>query len=281
MIRSGIYFFCIMLCLMCAVASSADRSIQSIETRPGVALSYLIHTPDTPAKGVLILFCGSTGEGDFSGSGSDVSLSDNFLARTSPDFVKNGFAIVIVGVPSDHLSRMSDSFRTSSEHTADIQKLVQVLAEKKLGPIYLVGTSRGTLSAAYLATSLKDDRVKGLILTSSLDSVGSLPLKTVTIPVLIIHHVHDDCFTTTYGAAHSLTGRFVSSPRVNFVTVSGGSAGVGSYSATGKKKGPDMGISANPCKALSHHGFLGVEGPVVTLITDWLEGKSIPQSIGD
>ena len=42
-----------------------------------------------------------------------------------------------------------------------------------------------------------------------------------------------------------------------------------------------MGIGSDPCKALSHHGFLGVEGPVVNLISDWLEGKPIPQDIGD
>jgi len=264
-----------------AVASSTDRSIQSIETRPGVTLSYLIDTPDIPAKGVLLLFCGSTGEGHFSGSGSDVSLTNNFLARTSPDFVKKGFAIVIVGVPSDHSSGMNDSFRTSPEHTADIQKLVQVLVEKKLGPIYLIGTSRGTLSAAYLATSLKDDRVKGLVLTSSLDTVGTLPLKAVTVPVLIIHHVNDGCQATTYAAAHSLMDRFDKSPRVNFVAVSGGSAGTGSGNVTGKKRGRSMGANADPCGALSNHGFLGVEAPVVNVITDWLEGKPIQKNVGD
>ena len=264
-----------------AVVSSTDRSIQSIETRPGVTLSYLIHTPDTPAKGVLLLFCGSTGEGHFSGSGSDVFLSNNFLARTSPDFVEKGFAIVIVGVPSDHSSGMNDSFRTSPEHTADIQRLVQVLVEKKLGPIYLIGTSRGTLSAAYLATSLKNDRLKGLVLTSSLDTVGTLPLKTVTVPVLIVHHVNDSCQTTTYAAAHSLIDRFVKSPHVDFVAVSGGSAGSGSGTVTGKRRGHGMGAEADPCGALSNHGFLGVEVPVVNVITDWLEGRPIQKNVGD
>ena len=182
--------------LVSAVDSFAGRSIQTIqaiETRPGVTVSYLFHTPDVPAKGVLILFGGGTGEGHFAGSGTDVSLSDNFLARTSADFVKKGYAIALVGVPSDHQGAMLDSFRTSPEHTADIQKLVQVLAKKNLGPIYIVGTGRGTLSAAYLATSIHDEQVKGLVLTSSLSAVGSLPLQTVTIPVLIVHHGHDDC----------------------------------------------------------------------------------------
>lgn len=264
--------------LIFAVDSRAERSVQTIETRPGVTLSYLLHTPDVPVKGVLILFGGGTGEGHFAGSGTDVSLSDNFLARTSPDFVKKGYAIALVGVPSDHQSGMLDSFRTSPEHTADIQKLVQVLAKKNLGPIYLVGTSRGTLSAAYLATSIHDEQLKGLVLTSSLSAVGSLPLKTVTIPVLIVHHGHDDCHSTPYEAAYSLKHSFVRSQKVDFVAVNGGSAGVGYYEGRGRRKG---GGSSDPCKALSHHGFLGVEEQVVDLIADWLEGKSIPAVVGD
>jgi len=54
----------------------------------------MLHTPDAPAKGVLILFGGLTGEGYFAGSGSDISSSNNFLARTSAEFVtvKGGVA---------------------------------------------------------------------------------------------------------------------------------------------------------------------------------------------
>src|ERR1700690_3019937 len=267
--------------LIFAVDSFAERSVQTIETRPGVTLSYLLDTPDVTAKGVLILFCGGTGEGHFAGSGTDVSLSDNFLARTSPDFVKKGFAIALVGVPSDHQSGMLDSFRTSPEHTADIQKLVQVLVKKNLGPIFLVGTSRGTLSAAYLATSIHDEQVRGLVLTSSLSAVGSLPLQTVTIPVLIVHHGHDDCHSTPYEAAYSLKHSFVKSPKVDFVSVNGGAAGVGYYEGRGKKRKGGGGSGSDPCKALSHHGFLGVEEHVVDVITDWMEGKSIPEVVGE
>lgn len=264
--------------LMFAADSPAERSVQTIETRPGVTLSYLLHTPDVPAKGVLILFGGSTGEGHFAGSGTNVSLSNNFLARTSPDFVKRGLAIALVGVPSDHPSGMIDSFRTSPDHTADIESLVQVLAKKNLAPIYLVGTSRGTISAAYLATSINDEKVKGLILTSSMSAVGSLSLKMVTMPVLIIHHGHDDCQGTPYEAAYSLKHNFVKSSKVDFVTVKGGSAGVGYNADMGKKKG---GLGADSCKPLSHHGFLGVEQNVVDVIADWLEGKHIPEVVGD
>jgi len=38
--------------LMFAVDSFAGRSVQTIETRPGVTLSYLLDTPDVTAKGV-------------------------------------------------------------------------------------------------------------------------------------------------------------------------------------------------------------------------------------
>jgi hypothetical protein len=55
------------------------------------------------------------------------------------------------------------------------------------------------------------------------------------IPVLIVHHGHDDCLSTPYEAAYSLKQSFVKSPKVDFVAVNGGSAGVGYYEGRGKR----------------------------------------------
>ncbi len=278
MTRRLIFTICTVI-LFCCNYSFAEQSIQSIETRPGVTLTYMIHTPGSPTKGTLVLFGGSTGEGHFGASSDGIKLSDNFLARTSPDFVKRGYTIVLVGVPSDNPSGMTDSFRISQQHTADIQKLVRVIAEKFPAPIYIVGTSRGTLSAAHVAISVNDGHIKGLILTSSLESVGLLPLKRLTMPVLIIHHGQDDCHSTPYSAAYALKKSCSNSSRVNFVTVKGGSPGVGYYAAQGRKK--NDGFGADPCKALSCHGFLGVEKYVVEVISDWLDGRPIPEVVGE
>src|SRR5271157_3085966 len=159
--------------------AEADQSIQKIETRPGVTIKFLLHTPETASKGTLLLFPGSHGEGHFSVHNGQITLSSNFLVRTSPLFVQKGFAVAIIDVPSDQENGMSDSFRRSPEHAQDIKKIIEFLKEKKLDPFYLVGTSRGTISAAYLAGVLKDEALKGVVLTSTMGTqfVGGLPLE--------------------------------------------------------------------------------------------------------
>ncbi len=66
---------------------------------------------------------------------------------------------------------MTDTFRNSPKHAQDIEKAIEFLAGQGLQPVYLVGTSRGTLSVAYLGIALKDERIKGIVLTSSLPGI--------------------------------------------------------------------------------------------------------------
>ncbi len=148
--------------------AEAEQSIQKIETRPGVTVRVMIQTPETAPKGTLLIFPGSYGKGQFSVHNGHITLGANFLVRTSPVFVKKGFIVAIVDVPSDHEDGMSDNFRESSEHAQDIRKIIESLKEKKLDSFFLVGTSRGTISVAYLATVLKDEALKGVVLTSTM-----------------------------------------------------------------------------------------------------------------
>jgi len=184
--------------------------------------------------------------------------------RTSPQLVQAGYAVAIVDVPSDQTSGMSPGFRNSPQHVQDIAKLIDFLDGQGLKPIYLVGTSMGTLSVAYLGMELRDPRIKGLVLTSTVtDLVGGLRLNRISSPVLLVHHRDDGCHRCPFPEAQQLITKLSGSPKVDFVEVQGGDP-------------PRSG----PCKALSHHGFLGVENPVVQVITAWAGGKSIPAKAG-
>jgi hypothetical protein len=52
---------------------------------------------------------------------------------------------------------------------------------------------------------------------------------------------------------------------VDFVEVSGGESGM--VGGMRQKK------NSSACSALTHHGFLGIENKVVTIITDWLSQR--------
>ena len=211
------------------------------------------------------MFPGGEGANHFQVKKGQIKLGINFLVRTSPDFVARGLAAAIVDVPSDQSWGMSDAFRTSHKHELDIRAVIDFLSDQGLNPIFLVGTSRGTLSVAYLGTILEDKRIEGMVLTSSLGGsrfLEGFPLNKIPYPVLIVHHLHDECKVSQFLGAKELISKFSQSPNVDFVEVQGG-------------KSPQSG----PCQPLSYHGFWGMEKPVVDVITNWIFGNPIPRKI--
>lgn len=251
--------------LLVAVSALAGQEIKSVATRQGVTTKVLLNIPATPPKAVLIMFPGGDGANMFREKDGQVHLGRNFLVRTSPKFVAQGLAVAIVDAPSDQPNGMSAGFRNSPEHTQDIRKVIDFMDAQGFKPLYLVGTSRGTLSVAYLGTELQDSRIKGLVLTSTIgQSVGGLPLSRIKVPVLLVHHRDDGCKVCPFQEAVGLKSKLSGSPRVDFVEVQGGDP-------------PQSG----PCQAMSHHGFLGREDQVVQVIADWISGKPVPAQIGN
>lgn len=235
----------------------------SLPTRPGVQQRILLGEPQPKNRGAMILFPGHEGNDHFSETKEGFSLSDNFLVRSSHLFAIEGFTVAIVDVPSDHSMGMPNSFRTSPEHARDIGEVVSFLAGQGYGRLFLVGTSRGTLSVAYLATVLRNDHIKGIVLTASYDEVGGLSLGTISYPALFVHHRDDSCYVTPYTTARQHYDLMTSSPKKHFLTVAGG----------------DRAIS-QPCRAASAHGFLGKEREVVQAIAKWASGGAVPADIG-
>lgn len=239
------------------------QAVVTVPTRPGVQQRLLMIQPEGKSKGILILFPGGDGAGHFKESDRGFQLSNNFLVRSSHLFALEGFTAAILDAPSDRPSGMSDGFRTSPEHLRDVRAVVNFFAQNYRQPLFLVGTSRGTLSAAYVATALEEASVGGVVLTSTYEQIGSLPLERIRYPLLFVHHREDGCQVTPYGKARDLYQRMISNKKKDFVTVIGGDR-----------------PQSKPCEALSYHGFLGKENEVVRAIADWLSGKAIFATIG-
>jgi len=70
----------------------------------------------------------------------------------------------------------------------------------------------------------------------------------------------------------------IGSSKVDFIVVYGGSSPEDSLSLSGKRAAKVM---VNPCKAMSHHGYIGIEQKAVNAITDWLSGKPVPSEVGE
>jgi len=256
-------------CLAIAVLAAPSRaavgafSILTVATRPGVTVRVAVGAPTGHPAGVLVMFPGSYGAGHFRESGGAVILGGNFLVRTAPQYLARGWAVAIVDVPSDHPTGMSDDFRASAAHAADVRKIVETLAAQSLAPAYLVGTSAGTTSVAYLGTVFTDGSINGIVLTSTMRTVAGFPLARINVPVLIVHHQADACRVTPPGAAERLPRLLTGAPKVTFVWVRGGTTPM-----------------STPCEAFAEHGFIGVESQVVDVIARWAAGEDVPPAVG-
>lgn len=229
----------------------------TLDTRPRITTRVLLMTPKASPMGVLILFPG--GPGNFTGRSKTGEVWD-FLVRSSDLFVERGFVVAIVDVPSDQRGRMSVGFRRSKEHVEDIKKILDFLHQRWMSPIFLIGQSLGALSVGHLALSLNDNRISGIILTSSSRGALTMPLENIDVPVLFVHHRDDGCVPFNY--ALTVRGGMIRSPKAQLIEVLGG----------------DPPASA-PCEPWSPHGFLGKEREVVNAITEWILGRPVPDKI--
>jgi pimeloyl-ACP methyl ester carboxylesterase len=256
-----------------ASAPASAQEIVSVPTRPGVTVRVLLVAPAGEPSAALLMLPGGFGNNHFRESDGKVVPGGNFLVRTARHFAARGLLVAVIDTPSDQPKGMDDAFRMGKAHVEDVTKVLQALEARSPAPIYLAGTSRGTLSAAYLAASLKDPRVKGLVLTTSLGDAGrgrnravtvyDAPLKRITMPVLVVHHQQDTCWASPFSAATGLPATLSGSAKVDFVAVSGGDP-----------------PRSEPCEAFAAHGFVGRELLVVGVIADWIAGKPVPKEIG-
>lgn len=245
-------------------ANGAD--LISLDTRSGVEQKFILMKSESP-KASVILFTGGKGTLGLSslfGSPTINKGKNNFLVRTRDLFVKNGFQVAVVDAPSDKQSKkgMLNGFRDSAEHVEDIDHVISYLRKKEEIPVWLVGTSRGTESEINIAIYSKQ-KADGMVLTSSMTvengggtAVTDMALDKVTIPTLIVANTDDGCWNTPPENTDQLASMLTHAKTVEVKMFSGGD--------TPKSK---------PCKAMSYHGFLGIESEVVNYISDFIKAN--------
>jgi dienelactone hydrolase len=253
-----------LLLLACAGHVSAQPAQQVVDmpTRPGVTQRMLVLAPAAP-KAAVILFAGGHGGLQLFPNGSFRWGEGNFLVRTREQFAQQGLLVAVVDAPSDRQSPpYLAGFRQRPEHAVDIKAVIAWIRSQAAVPVWLVGTSRGTQSAAYVATQLSGaDGPDGLVLTSTILTddrsrpVPAMPLDSLKIPVLVVHHEQDGCGPCAYEQIPTLMHKLDALPKSHLLSFKGGI---------------DRG---DPCEARSYHGFNGLETEVVAQIAGWIVGK--------
>lgn len=245
--------FIITLFLASPVIAENDNLIK-IDTRPGVTVSFYKMKREGAKATIILLPGGSGGIGLKNG----IPTSNNFLVRSRDLFAANGFDVAVVGKPSDK-DDLDGSFRISAEHIEDLRRVVAFIKKESGLPVWVVGTSMGTISATALATAVGKEEVSGIVLTSSvtkkkIGAVTGQKLESIRLPVLVVHHEFDECKICVPGEVSQIIKGLKNAPIKKEVYVKGGANPRG-----------------NPCEALHWHGFIGMEKEVVDLISDWIK----------
>lgn len=235
-----------------AVVCAASVEVQTVSPRPNASVRFLF-LPQEHSVGSVIMLPGGTG---YIGILDDGNIPEpgNFLVRTREMWRAQGFQVAIVDAPSDEPG-MSDGFRRSAEHSIDLAAVAAFLKQRAPVPVWLVGTSRGTISAAAAAIHLGES-IDGVVLTSSMvrgDSLLGLELERLSKPVLVVHHRDDVCKETPFSGVRRLLDRLTHAQVKALIAEEGGIS------------------QGNPCGAFAHHGYNGIESKVVKDIADWIQ----------
>ena len=209
-----------------ALAAGVAESTVSVG---GVQAALLL--PAHPHGGIILL---AGGDGEIGvGPNGQIAREGNQLVRTRADYAERGFAVLV------------------PDCCVDVAAAVQFM--RSYGKVTLVGTSRGTQRAAHgVAEGARPDR---LVLTSGFlsdasgdgdNAINTLGSPALLPPTLIVHHRHDGCHVTRPEGVQPFLDWAGRKARV--VWLDGGE---------------DVG---NPCKARAHHGFLGLDGQVVSTV---------------
>lgn len=252
--------------------------VVKLETHDRMTTRYALAqgAPAAGARIALMPLVGGGGNINLDDKGCPRSLSRNVLMRMLPLFHRAGFVTVLVDAPSDAFDGDGlAELRTTPQHAEDLAKLIGDVRTRTNGSLWLVGHSRGTISAANAAARLTGSVAPdGVVLLSAMmsgdararkllarQSVFDLPLAAIKTPVLVIGHAADNCERSPAGLTENITAR-TQGAREQVGTVTGGPT----------KPGRMPNLSA--CEVGEPHDFVTQEVEIAAGIERFIRGGS-------
>jgi len=244
-----------------------------LNTRPNTEQAYLLLRQAPPPGAVAVLITGGYGLLKLQGEGDGIRWNpqgSSYVVINRLQFLDDATAVAIVDVPTDQWSiGATPKFRKSAEHATDLRAVVADLRTRfPAARIFLIGTSQGSTSAAFVGKALGKE-VDGVALTASVfawapaswghlsdSNLSDFDFAQIQAPLLIVHHRDDPCAITPYAPAAELGAKFP------LITVSGG-----------------LPVQDKGCGPRGPHGFLGREREVAVEILNWMHGRPFRREI--
>ncbi|MGE0422969.1 MAG: alpha/beta hydrolase [Reyranellaceae bacterium] len=247
------------LVALVAIPAHAAETVLTLTARPGASFRVLTDRPARPV-GSVILLAGGSGVLDLGDDGRIGGLSQNHLVRTRKAYVRAGYAIFVPDMAGD--IRNASAYRFGAAHATDLAAVVAA-ARAVGGPVFVIGTSRGSVSVVALFTRQTGPLPDGVVISSGTlmdngrmrGAASAGDLGRIRVPVLLLRHESDSCAASSPRDADRFKASLTGARSVEIVTFSGG--------------GPQS-AKADPCGPQHYHGFLGIEDQVVARTVAWM-----------
>lgn len=224
----------------------------------GVSEHVLFTVPRHP-RATIVMLPGGAGDVGIRRDG-DIRHDDNFVVRTRALWASRGYAVLIPDTV-EHTSLRG--LRSSPQYGRLVGQLVAFAHQQIAGPVFLLGTSQGSIAAMNGAAHAASGSIAGIILTESVaimgrsgETVFSAEPGQVRAPALVVANRDDRCNVAPPQAADRIAAAMTGSRDVKVLMVAGG-----------------VTRSQTSCGSLTPHGYFGIENKVVSAISDWIDAR--------
>jgi hypothetical protein len=241
------------------VANDAQPGVvRDLQLTDGGRQRVLYLRPKSPL-GTIVMLPGGTGDISVEEDGN-LAHDKNFVVRTRNLWLARRYAVVIPDAADGQNMR---GLRSSPEYARVVQALVDFAHAQMPGPVFLLGTSQGSIAAVNGAAHLSRGALAGVVLTESVsrhsksdETVFDASPDRVTAPTLIVANRTSACRVAPAEDAPRIAATMTRAPEVKVLYVEGGVT------------------RSNDCGSESPHGYFGIENQVVDEIASWLDAHT-------
>src|SRR5690348_9207206 len=201
------------LCNAAPIARAADAEAVTIDT------TFTVKTPpvrlDKPAhsaRASVVLMSGGNGLLSLDSTGTITDSTGNFLIRSADLFLRHGLNVMMADTTPAHPGGLTLGVRLSATHAAELQGFINAALTRWGKPVWVVGTSNGSVSAVTAAGFLPAlAGLRGVVLTSPVTTLTlntqptfNLFAQRITVPTLVVWHQDDHCSVSSPAGAAGL-----------------------------------------------------------------------------
>jgi hypothetical protein len=229
--------------------------VRDLPLEGGEFQRVLYDAPPSHVRGIIVMFSGGADDIGIEKDGV-IRHGDNFVVRSRDLWTAKGYGVVLVDA-IDHQSMRGK--RSTDAYAAVTREVLAFAHEQANVPVWVMGTSQGSIAAMNAASHARNEELAGVILTESVSILGASHETVfdahpddVHVPALVVANKDDRCKVAPPSMADAIA-KSMHNTRATVLFVEGGEV-----------------RSSNECASLSPHGYLGIEDKVVNDIAEWM-----------